>query len=242
MQKSLENARRAKTKEDWAEVEKYYNLVEQNDPTNIEAIFYSAYGKAMQTLVASDYYPREAAFKVLQNSISVLDDNFEIYRAREERDMIMQISKDILAISGRQYVYNVKGAGTIYYSNDKYRTKILFDQINAEFITTLNNIIAKFPEERKNESSIYYKLIIDHATGVIKPEAIEGYYKRWLMVDPKCRGQYEKWKNGEEKRKKKQKIKSILMIAGAALVSIAMITAFIIIMSYNFSSPYDYLT
>lgn len=45
-----------------AEVERYYNMVEQNEPTNIEAIFYSAYGKAMQSLVDSDPYKREAAF------------------------------------------------------------------------------------------------------------------------------------------------------------------------------------
>ena len=46
VQKYLANARRAKQKEDWEEVEKYYNMVEQYDPTNIEAIFYSAYAKA----------------------------------------------------------------------------------------------------------------------------------------------------------------------------------------------------
>ena len=44
--KSLQNARRAKKKEDWEETERYYNMVEQNDPNNIEAIFFSAYAKA----------------------------------------------------------------------------------------------------------------------------------------------------------------------------------------------------
>lgn len=37
-------------------------MVEQNEPTNIEAIFYSAYGKAVQSLVDSNPYKREAAF------------------------------------------------------------------------------------------------------------------------------------------------------------------------------------
>ena len=32
-------------KEDWEETEKYYNLVEQNAPNNIEALFFSAYAK-----------------------------------------------------------------------------------------------------------------------------------------------------------------------------------------------------
>ena len=34
VKKYLENARRAKEKEDWEETEKYYNMVEQNDPNN----------------------------------------------------------------------------------------------------------------------------------------------------------------------------------------------------------------
>lgn len=51
VEKYLANARRARTKGDWAEVEKYYNLVEQNAPENIEAIFYSAYGKLRTTLL-----------------------------------------------------------------------------------------------------------------------------------------------------------------------------------------------
>ena len=93
VQKYLENARRAKKKEDWAEVEKYYNLVEQNDPTNIEAIFYSAYGKAMQSLVDSDIYKREAAFKPFINSISIIDDNFD----RVGKDAPMVVNPRYLA-------------------------------------------------------------------------------------------------------------------------------------------------
>ena len=34
VERSLENARRAKAKEDWEECEKYYNMVEQYEPTN----------------------------------------------------------------------------------------------------------------------------------------------------------------------------------------------------------------
>ncbi len=45
VERSLENARRAKAKEDWEECEKYYNMVEQYEPTNIEAIFTPAMEK-----------------------------------------------------------------------------------------------------------------------------------------------------------------------------------------------------
>ncbi len=66
VERSLENARRAKAKEDWEECEKYYNMVEQYEPTNIEAIFYSSYGKARMALVDSDRFKREQKIKVLK--------------------------------------------------------------------------------------------------------------------------------------------------------------------------------
>lgn len=69
VEKYLANARRAKEKEDWEETEKYYNMVEQNDPDNIEAIFYSSYGKAKASLTDGDVYKRAAIFKVLKNGL-----------------------------------------------------------------------------------------------------------------------------------------------------------------------------
>jgi len=71
VEKYLANARRAKEKEDWEETEKYYNMVEQNDPSNIEAIFYSSYGKAKSTLVDADLYKRQAAF--ISDSFAIED-------------------------------------------------------------------------------------------------------------------------------------------------------------------------
>lgn len=47
VKKYLDNAHRAMKKHDWAEAEKYYNLVESNEPDNWEAVFYSAYAKVM---------------------------------------------------------------------------------------------------------------------------------------------------------------------------------------------------
>ena len=98
VEKYLANARRAKQKEDWEETEKYYNMVEQNDPTNIEAIFYSAYGKAKVSLIDSDIYKRESVFKVLNNCVSILDDNFSMDKREQNEIIIKQISNDIIGI------------------------------------------------------------------------------------------------------------------------------------------------
>lgn len=93
------------------EVERYYNMVEQNEPTNIEAIFYSAYGKAMQSLVDSDPYKREAAFKPFINSISIIDDNFDSEHADEQIELIDRISLDIFKMTSSSYVYNTRKNG-----------------------------------------------------------------------------------------------------------------------------------
>ena len=47
VEKYLANARRALGKDDWEEVERYYNMVEQNSPSNMEAVFFSSFGKAV---------------------------------------------------------------------------------------------------------------------------------------------------------------------------------------------------
>ena len=98
VKKYLENARRAREKEDWEETEKYYNLVEQNDPNNIEAIFYSAYGKARASLVDGDIYKRQAVFKVLQNCISIIDDNYDASREEDNKIAITSMAHDLIGM------------------------------------------------------------------------------------------------------------------------------------------------
>ena len=110
VQKYLENARRAKQKEDWDETEKYYNMVEQNDPNNIEAIFYSAYGKAKASLVDSDIYKRQAVFKVLANCISIIDDKYEIERREENKVALLRQHR----INGRIHI-----GGHAFYENQQ---------------------------------------------------------------------------------------------------------------------------
>lgn len=153
VEKYLANARRAKQKEDWEETEKYYNMVEQNDPTNIEAIFYSSYGKAKRSLVDSDIYKRQAAFKVLQNCVSIIDDNFNMDKEAEQKEIMAEIQSDIFAMAGSSYVYNRR---TNQYGletwTDKNQTESLFISLIDEFINTLNNIATKYPADKKEGS------------------------------------------------------------------------------------------
>lgn len=169
VQKYLANARRAKQKEDWDETEKYYNLVEQNEPDNIEAIFYSSYGKAKSSLVESDLYKRQAAFKVLTNCVSILDDNFNVEKEEENRGIIEQISNDIFLIASSNYVYNQRknGYGVITWT-DKLETVTLFNGLGLEFVETLKNIAEKIPDADKQKRVFYYNLALKHLEWILK--------------------------------------------------------------------------
>lgn len=144
VQKFLQNARRAKQKEDWDETEKYYNLVEQNDPTNIEAIFYSSYGKAKLSLLDQDIYKRQQCFKVLTNCVSIIDDNYSTEKSEEEKAIIESIAKDINGMITGNFVYNEwrNEYGHVARS-DEAETHLLFLVLARTFRESIENIIAK---------------------------------------------------------------------------------------------------
>ena len=167
VEKYLQNARRAYQKEDWEETEKYYNMVEQNDPTNIEAIFYSSYGKAKGSLIDADLYKRQAAFKVLSNCVSILDDNFNIEKEESQKEIIKNISHDIFTMASSNYVFNQKknGYGIVVWS-DKIETVTLFNNLQGSLIDSLKNIADKIPEQEKR--IYYYEEALIHAEYVLK--------------------------------------------------------------------------
>jgi len=197
VQRYLQNARRAKEKEDWEETEKYYNLVEQNDPTNIEAIFYSSYGKAKASLVDSDIYKRQAAFKVLQNCVSIIDDNFDIEKESDQKEIVKQICNDIVKMYESDFVYTQRKNGYgIVVSDNKQETYALFNNLASEFCTTLEEIIKKYPSDRAKDTIFYYDLAVKCCDAMLsrghfalislrKPteDRLQRYHDAWHEID-----------------------------------------------------------
>lgn len=150
VERSLENARRAKAKEDWEECEKYYNMVEQYEPTNIEAIFYSSYGKARMALVDSDRFKREQKIKVLKNSISVIDDNYDSSpdKYEENKVLIQNINADLLSMMNSSFVMNTVNNGN-YTSNDSSYTFDMFIELSLGMIESIEHIIGVITDKKK---------------------------------------------------------------------------------------------
>ncbi|MCD8361913.1 MAG: TFIIB-type zinc finger domain-containing protein [Lachnospiraceae bacterium] len=210
VEKCLQNARRAKQKEDWEETEKYYNMVEQNDPTNIEAIFYSSYGKAKASLVEGDLYKRQAAFKVLQNCISIIDDNFDLDKAEENKKILEEISADIFDMACSSYVYNERknGYGVVTWT-DKMETVTLFNNLGKEFMVSLEHIAKKYSDEEKQNRKYYYELALKHAEFILQngklasPQSFKNVimtYHKWINeIDPSHEVPEEEQQEGNQK-------------------------------------------
>lgn len=230
VQKYLANARRAKEKEDWEETEKYYNMVEQNDPSNIEAIFYSSYGKAKSTLVEADFYKREAAFKVLQNCVSIIDDNYKIENEEENKVALEQISKDILLMACSQYVYTQKknGYGMVV-SSDKMKTVTLFNNLGNEFMVACEHIAKKYPDDKKGKRVYFYELALKHAKFTLGHghlASLDGYrkivktYQEWIdEITAECgeKAKQEYWAEHAEEKSKLESEKAELNATLTAL-------------------------
>lgn len=158
VEKSLQNARRAYAKQDWEEAEKYYNLVEQYQPDNIEAIFYSAYSKALNTLIDAYFYKRESAFTVLKNSISIIDENYD----STERAIVKRIGSDLRSLYSKNFVYEQRKNGYgIVISDDHIKTKLLFDMVCEEFIQSCINIAEKHPANDVENRVYFYSIALD---------------------------------------------------------------------------------
>ena len=156
VEKYLANARRAYEKEDWEEVEKYYNLVEQNDPTNIEAIFYSAYGRARMSMVDGDIYKRQQICDVFCKSISIIDDNYDVERKEENQDIIAKMSDSLFEMYGTSFVYTETTDGYGIKTNNKGKTYFLFAKMAFAFVESIENII------KIDDQLIYWKMIYMH--------------------------------------------------------------------------------
>lgn len=148
VKKTIENARRAFSKEDWSDVEKYYNIVEQNVSNNMEAVFFSAYGKAMLSLSDSDYSKREQKFNVLKNSISMICNYYDV--TKEEKHIVLNsITSAISKMYTIRFVYNKgKHSGLGSYAWQMY----LFNSTKSAFLAELKRIY-----ERHNDEYDYLK-------------------------------------------------------------------------------------
>lgn len=173
VKKYLANARRAYAKDDWEEVEKYYNMVEQNAPHNMEAVFFSSFGKAMLSLTDNEYFKRKQKFTVLNKSISVISDYFEeTDEAKEE--VLCQISDAIEKMYSVTYVYST--AQNPPTQGTKNYTVQLENSVRSAFLTELKQIKEAHPDLEYLDALIEKNSTLKPVGGCYVATAVYGSY------------------------------------------------------------------
>lgn len=176
VQKYLANARRAYEKEDWEEVEKYYNMVEQNVPHNMEAVFFSSFGKAMLSLTDNEYFKREQKFGVLNKSISVINDYFEESNENKE-EVLRRISDAIEKMYSVNFVYQEwDGQHAVKEQAKKSFTIKLENSVRAAFLTELKQIKEVHPEHKYLDELIRKNSVQADEGGCYVATAVYGSY------------------------------------------------------------------
>ena len=115
-------------------------MVEQNVPNNMEAVFFSAYGKAMLSLSDSEFYKRQQKFKVLEKSISVINDYYEVTKENKET-VLRNIAAAIQKMYTLKFVCNYSTGK--YAVGSQYWQIGLFNLTRQAFITELDQILEK---------------------------------------------------------------------------------------------------
>lgn len=87
----IQNGRRAWESRDWPEAERYYNLAEQYDPQNSEAVFFSAFARFRKVYDALDWGACAQELEVLTKTAAVLAQNRDVDVAERVADSLLAL-------------------------------------------------------------------------------------------------------------------------------------------------------
>ena len=177
VENALANARLAANSNDWNEAVRYYDIVKQNDYANIEANFYSAFGRAKASLYSQDYNHRQAMFNVLVNNIAIIFNNFDVSNIRDKLPIITKMSDDIVHMLDNGFVYEQSNYGYGYcipFTNN------LFMKASWEFAKNIVLISEKLSDEYNNERIVLLKMSISHY------EKVRTLFKNDTSIQTSC--------------------------------------------------------
>ena len=170
----LINARKAKEVEDWESVQKFYSLVKQNDPSNVEATFYDLFSRVKMSLLDEDLSKRFQAFSVFANGMLALGQNFDI--SRNDLNQIAMFSKDMMGIKNSRFVYKeIRNAEGKVASREDGNVRRLFKDAEIYFCRFLESVCGKIPYENNSAKCWCINIALAHAKNVGERELVNKY-------------------------------------------------------------------
>ena len=153
----LKNARKACKNEDWSSAEKYYSLVEQYVPSNLETTFFQLYCRAMNQLYKTDYFGRERTFNALEKTISTMH---LIYNNNDDASLERVINVPRRGI-GSKTIERLRSEASI-------SDKSMFEVVNSGKELGFKNLIIDLTNESKNTDLVGLVDVILDKTGIRK--------------------------------------------------------------------------
>ena len=143
VERFLQNAHRAKQKQDCEETEKYYNLVEASQPENWEAVYYSAYAKIMK--FQTDILHIIPAIDVLLNSMDQIIYQVEKLPQDKEGDFLSKISSELKKLTANISKETITGAqANLYMLSHMLKVRGKLARIHYAFADELDEKIEKY--------------------------------------------------------------------------------------------------
>lgn len=151
--KHLQNARLAFEQKNWADVVKYYTVLKDTDPTNIEAMFYVAFGEYLQDF--------ETKHEYLKHVIESLSNDYPIEEDEKRQILFTRINLDFINLF----------LETNRRKNYEFRKSL--NDLSVTLIHTMDSIITKYLSDKKDSEIIYLKLMLNQALNI--------YYLRGVL-------------------------------------------------------------
>ena len=103
-------------------------------------------------MIDADIYKREQICDVFCNSISVIDDNYNIEKSEENQKIIIKMQNDLFDMYGTSFVYTRTTQNGIG-SDNRDKTYYIFAKMAFAFIDSIKNII------KIDDQIIYWKIL-----------------------------------------------------------------------------------
>lgn len=179
-------AARAKQKGEWIAAQIYYSSWEKAQPDNVEAMFYNAYCHARLSLELTSKTERHSAFKTLRNCISVIDDHFSKDLEKTAKKHLIQMSDDLFALFRYDFdSKKLKNDLGMTINSDKHEMTSLFNEVEMEFCSSLENIIALYLPTETRKTRYLYELILEHYKNIIdhgNPTNINLWKEKYMNI------------------------------------------------------------
>jgi len=126
LENALKNARKAMGNKNYEQAEKYYDIVQMEDPENWEANFYSIYSKAMRANLLNI---SQATYSITNSIKTVLKDIKKLDDTIQQNEAIKQINTDLstLATQGYNCVINFYNSEMDIYDDNSFFASAISD-------------------------------------------------------------------------------------------------------------------